>query len=523
MRTVRGRITWLIALTSFAFLTSAIIWFVSMRSQTRMLGTYDRIQKLAFARTILSLQQKPLRLASEKVGLWGDVGRFFQRDPKKGAQWAGTYLRGLLTPDIQAVWAFDSSGKRLFSAGRNIDVEKGAPLKFPEITRMAQYPGSTSYRRVRMDLAELMVSPIYEPDDLQRTRPVIGYLVFASVFDEPTLMEMGNAIGAEVRTQIGTGRKDDSDGTVWIPLMDYEGKHIGALQFDWYANPALVQIETARTTSLALIAAFAALFILVIVVALTRWVSDPLRGIYAGLAANDPPAILAAASELDEFKSLADALCDAVIQRERLKEWNQELEAHVKERTHELQKALLVRGHFLANVSHELRTPLNGVIGMAYLLSDTGLNGEQQEYAETIVASGEQLLVLINDLLDFEKAAAGKLTIERIPLSVETCLSRISDSFRARAAQRGNTLIMTCDPTMRAPILGDPVRVTQILNNIVGNAIKFTENGVVEVFAGREGDDVVLQISDTGVGITAHRLGLVLEAFEQADISTFLL
>src|SRR5262245_20800154 len=101
MRTVRGRITWLIALTSLAFLMSAVIWFLSMRSQTRMLATYDRIQKLAFARTILSLQQKPIRLATEKVGLWADLGQFIQKsDPKHGPKWADTYLRGLLTPDI---------------------------------------------------------------------------------------------------------------------------------------------------------------------------------------------------------------------------------------------------------------------------------------------------------------------------------------------------------------------------------------------------------------------------------------
>lgn len=522
MRTVRGRITWLAILTSFAFLAAAVIWFVSMRNQTRMLNTYDRGQRIIFGRKALQLREKPIHLAIEKIGIWADLSRFVAGQKGFDQVWADLYLRKLLNSDLRATWVFDAKGKEIYSAGleglnpREADFKPDAK----ELVKMSRRSGP-AYVGLRDGTAQIFATSIYAAEDTSQTKSPIGYIAFGSVIDDAALEEMGRAIGATVTFEAKPALDQTSDENVhWLTVSNYAGMPAGALRINWFGNPALLQIDSIRTTSMSLIAAFAALFVLVIVLALTRWVSEPLRGIYLGLATKDPPAIRAAASELDEFKSLADALCESVIQRERLKEWNNELESHVKERTHELQKALMVRGHFLANVSHELRTPLNGVIGMAHLLNDTGLSDEQREYAEAIVGSGEQLLVLINDLLDFEKAAAGKLTVERIPLSVDTCLARIQDSFRARAAQRGITLLVTCDPSLAGPILGDPVRITQILNNLVGNAIKFTEEGVVEVWAGIESGLVTLQVSDTGIGIPQDRLTTIFEAFEQADLST---
>jgi len=503
-----------------ALLTAAILWFASMRNQTRLLQNYDQSQRLSFARKALELHSKPLRLAAEKVGLWGAVANFMTAEQGYDKQWANTTLSQLLSDDLQALWAFDANGKLLYSAGQPNLPPREVEINLDKSGLKALSGGANAaYRVSRGYLTELRAAAIHDIDDPHRQKEPVGYLVFGCRLDSETLSEMGRSVGAQVwfDEEGVTGGKDQ---TVALPIVDFAGGSVGRLKFDWYVNPALIQLETTRTTSIAMFAAISAFLVLVIVIALTRWVSDPLKGLYLGLATNDPPAIRAAAAELDEFKLLADSLCEAIIQRERLKEWNQELEAHVKERTHELQKALMVRGHFLANVSHELRTPLNGVIGMAHLLHDTGLNDEQMEYAGAIVASGEQLLVLINDLLDFEKAAAGKLTVEKIPVDIETCLGRISDSFRARAAQRGNTLMITCDESLTGPILGDPVRLTQILNNLVGNAIKFTENGVIEVWAGIADNLVTFQVSDTGIGIPNDRLKTIFEAFEQADLTT---
>lgn len=522
MRTVRGRITWLAVLTSLAFLAAAIVWFFAMRNQTRMLTDYEKSQRVIFARKAMALREKPVRLVIDKIGVWQDLSRFVAGEKGFDKVWAELYIRRLLNEDLKATWVLDADGKLLYSASQGTlsakELNLGANMR--ALKGMSKRAGA-SYFPANAGIAEVFATAVYAADDSSQQGDPIGYIAFGSVLDDTALDELGRSIGASVSFAFQVPKdQGDEPSSHYISLTDYTGRTAGALKLDWILNPALIQIESTRSTSMSLIAAFAALFVLVIVVALTRWVSEPLRGIYLGLATQDPPAIRAAASELDEFKKLADALCESVLQRERLKEWNNELESHVKERTNELQKALMVRGHFLANVSHELRTPLNGVIGMAHLLNDTRLSSEQREYAETIVASGEQLLRLINDLLDFEKAAAGKLTLERIPLNVDTCLSRIQDSFRARAAQRGNTLLVTCDPSLSSPVMGDPVRITQILNNLVGNAIKFTENGVVEVWAGLEDGLVTLQVSDTGIGIPNDRLTTIFEAFEQADLST---
>ncbi len=232
-----------------------------------------------------------------------------------------------------------------------------------------------------------------------------------------------------------------------------------------------------------------------------RWVS--VRGTCVRDAEGRPTKVIGAVVDITERKALETELI-------RAKE--------------EAEAASMAKGEFLANMSHEIRTPLNGVMGMLQLLQRTPLDAKQRKYVDTASTSGQNLLAVISDILDLSKIEAGKVEIAQVPFNLPEVLDSVLDIFRPQALEKNLSLSWSAGQDIPPALVGDPGRLRQVLFNLVGNSIKFTEAGFVHVQVDCDGPSPAggtvglrFEVTDTGVGIPVHMLDRIFDSFTQAD------
>lgn len=185
------------------------------------------------------------------------------------------------------------------------------------------------------------------------------------------------------------------------------------------------------------------------------------------------------------------------------------------------ESAAKAKSEFLSVMSHEIRTPMNAVIGMTHLLMDESPRQDQVEYLDTLQFSGNNLIVLINDILDFSKIEAGKLTLEKVDFELENLAKSITATMKIKGSDKGIDVRYRYDPALQRSYVGDTVRLGQVLTNLMGNAVKFTAEGHVELKIDlTEGNKIRFSVQDTGIGIPEDKQALIFEAFSQSSSDT---
>ena len=329
-----------------------------------------------------------------------------------------------------------------------------------------------------------------------------------------------------------------STATISVPVENANGEKIATLLMHAYTDDASSGASLVFFDVL-IAAIFAGGIGVLIAVKIQRTITNPLlhlTEIMKRVRESGDFSMRAASRFNDETGQLVDTFNDLLDQLQdrdaKLLANQRKLQKLVEKRAKEVQQTKdnaaavdKAKSEFIATMSHEIRTPMNGVIGMANLLSNSQLPFRQKRYADIIAKSGQSLLAIINDILDFSKIEAGRLEVEKIQMRPAEIVDDVVGLFYERATSRGIDLAAYVGPEVPEKVIGDPMRIRQIVSNLVSNAVKFTENGHVRVSVrfdslNAQNGTLKFSVADTGVGISDEKLQTIFEAFAQADQST---
>ncbi|MGV3614710.1 MAG: response regulator [Fimbriimonas sp.] len=451
----------------------------------------------------------------ESYSWWDEMVAYVQK-PTPG--WGAENLDASLDMyKSHAVWVLDKDGRTIYKSSvptKRWMLDLAIPSR--ALKRLARDKKTTRFFLPSAEgPVQLQVATIHPTSDSERKGPHFGFFVVGQVFDTAVRKRLGERSASVVTlaTPEVPAKAAPGEALVDLPLLQIDGKSAAVLTFRH--RPAFVgELRRNSDAALLLMTGFALAVLTILAVGMYQWVGRPIRQLGEALRLHDPTPLQRLSHSKTEFGQIAALMTRFFVLLE--------------ERTHSEERALAAnraKSEFLANVSHEIRTPMNGVIGMAGLLLDQPLDPTARDYAKTIASSADALLTVINDVLDFSKIESGRVDLDEVDFSVGNLVEEVAEVLAFRAVEKGLELVCEVAPSLPDCVIGDPTRIRQILMNLLGNAIKFTNHGEIIIRAdaapGSDGKfQVRLSVQDTGIGIPLNRQTAVFDSFTQAEGGT---